>query len=139
MSHTDRFPAAVWSAARFLYDDRRTDLDVSDPGAVLASARTEIETAIPAMLRGDKAARQTIASLCAGAVAVKENASRSPEWIAATAPLRAACCQAQYNHAFDWARTKHSAIRRIARVLTSERKLTAANALWLFDQPREAA
>jgi hypothetical protein len=74
MSSADRFSAAVWLVARFLHDDRRTDLDVSDPIAVLEQARAEIDAAIAAMVRGENGARERVASLCAGAVAIKEDA-----------------------------------------------------------------
>jgi len=128
----DRFPAALWLAARFDMSERRADvLDVTRPDAVLASARLDIETEISAMLRGLKSS--TVAELCLGAVVLREVAPTAHEWVAATALLRSPCCQLQYNKAFDISRNRIAQIRRLASVLAGAGKISAAEALWVLD------
>jgi hypothetical protein len=111
---------------------------VTDPSAVLASARAEIETEISAMLRGLKSS--TVTELCLGAVVLREIAPTAREWILATAPLRSPCCQLQYNKSFDFSRKRLAQIRRLASVLAAAGKISAAQALWVLDsQPTRRA
>jgi hypothetical protein len=139
MSNVDRFPAAVWLAARLLYDGAQTDLDVSDPIAIFENARVEIAEAVAAMVRAEKGARKRVASLCAGAAAVRENAPRARDWISVSSPLRAPCCCGPYGAAFDWLAERHSSIRRVAHALAHDRRMTAKQALWLFNAKKLAA
>jgi hypothetical protein len=135
----DRFPAALWLAARFLYDDRRPDvLDATRPDDVLSSARVEIETEIAAMLRGHRS--DSVIAMCLAAVMLREIVPTAKEWIAATAPLRSPCAQRQYNKAFDFSRERMAQIRRLASVLAAAGQISAAQALWVLDsQPTRRA
>jgi hypothetical protein len=107
-------------------------LDVRRPDDVLATARTEIETEIAAMLRGDFS--HTVTSLCVGAICIREMAPTAREWIATTAPLRAPCCTRQYLRASDFVTKHFVAIRRVARSLAGSGYLSAAQALWVGDE-----
>jgi hypothetical protein len=121
-----------------LHTDKRPDLlDVRRPDEVLADARTEIERSISAMLRGDSS--HVVTSLCVGAICIREMAPTAKEWIASTAPLRSPCCQKQYLKASDFVTKHFVAIRRVARSLAGSGYLSAAQALWIADQPRQAA
>jgi hypothetical protein len=134
----DKFASALWLVGRFVYDARRPDfLDVTHPDEILKAARVEIDEEIGAMLKGHPGHRVT--SLCVGAIAIREMAPAAKEWIASTAPLRAPCCTRQYLKAHDFVGNHLVPIRRLARSLAGSRKMTAAQALWIADQPRQAA
>jgi hypothetical protein len=134
----DRFPAALWRVARFAQTERRPDsLDVTDPSTVLASVRLDIETEISAMLRGHKSS--TIVELCLGAIVIREIMPSAREWVAATALLRSPVAQRAYNSAFDFSREQMKNIRRVAKVLASAGKLSAAEVLWLLDDRKQQA
>jgi hypothetical protein len=139
MSSVDRFPASVWCVARWIYDGAKGDLDVSDPGAIFSNASAEIDAAIAAMVRGDAGARKKVASLCAGAAAVRENAPRAKDWISLSSPLRAPSCSAPYGAAFDWLASRHSSIRRVAHAPTHDRRMPASQAIWLYNMPQQRA
>jgi hypothetical protein len=139
VSNADRFPAAVWCVARWLYDGAHGNLDASDPIAIFANANTEIAEAVAAMVRGDAGARKRVASLAAGAAAVRENAPRAKDWISVSSPLRAPACAAPYNAAFDWLASRHSSIRRVAHSLINDRRMSAAQALWIYNMPTTQA
>jgi len=139
--HTRRFAAACWVVARWLYHRHDGDLDVRDPGAVLASAKREIDSAITARARGEPCNEDLIKLAC-GAVAVREIVPLAKEWNGATALLRSPAAERQYDAGHDFASDRRHVIIRVARVLANERKMSAPQALWLADQPapgRQAA
>jgi hypothetical protein len=130
-SVSDKLPACVWLAARWLFDDKRADdLELKED---LDATRAEIDTSIAAMLRGDKAALQTVRSLCAGAVMLREITPGAKAWLVLTAPLRAPACTNAYNWACAWAEGKYGHIRHLALSLAhaADRRLPAAQALWI--------
>jgi len=135
--HTRRFAAACWVVARWLYHLRDGGLDVTDRAAILESARQEIEAAIAAKSRGERYGENLI-ELCAGAVAVREIVPLAKEWNGATALLRSPTATKQYDVGHDFASDRRHVIIRTARVLADKGRMSAAQALWLADQPAPA-
>jgi hypothetical protein len=135
-----RFAAACWVVARFLYSRRDDDLDCTDP-AIIATARWEIDRTIAKKLGGESCGEDLI-ELCVGACAVRDCCPSARAWVGATALLRSSAAARSYDIGFDFAADRRHVIARIARVLAHEGHMTAAQALWLVDQPlpqRQAA
>jgi hypothetical protein len=128
----DRYPCAVWLAARFLFQPSAGELSVADPSAILAAIGAEIEREIKSMLRGGQSNK--VIELCCGAVALR-GCVYSPEWTAATALLRSPVATRQYSAAQDFCDQRQHMIERVAKVLTREGKLSAAEARWIADEP----
>jgi hypothetical protein len=89
------------------------------------------------MLRGDTS--HVVTSLCVGAICIREMAPTAKDWISATALLRSPACQRQYLKSSDFVTKHFVAIRRVARSLAGSGYLSANQALWIADQPRQAA
>jgi MOSC domain-containing protein YiiM len=129
----DRYPAALWLAARFLFEPSAAELNVSDPDDILARVGVEIEDEIKRMLHGGKS--DAVTAMCCGAAAVRRHAPATQEWIGRTALLRSPCARREYDKACDFVDERQDMIGRVARVLSREGKLSAAEALWIADEP----
>jgi hypothetical protein len=132
--HVKRFAAACWVTARFLYHRHGDDLDITNPASILAKARREIDATLAAKARGEPC-NEDLIELCVGAIAVRECCPLAKEWNGTTALLRSPCAERQYDRGFKFAGDQRIVFTRIARVLADTGKMSAAQALWLADQP----
>jgi len=130
---TDYHSAAYWLAGRAVLTARRpqplTDLDISEPDAVLAAAGKEIADTLAAH-HTDAA----LLSLAVGAAAQREGAARNAAWSDAVAPLP------RRRDARQFVANERQAIERLARALLAERKLSADMVSWILNaKPQKLA
>jgi hypothetical protein len=127
---SDRFPAAVWLTARFLFSPSAAELNVSDPDDIFARVGVEAETEISKMLRGGNSIAVQ-SRRCAAALSPFDITHR----LAASALLRSPVATKQYLEAIEFCDERQDMIQRLAKVLAREGKLAAHEALWIADEP----
>jgi hypothetical protein len=135
--HSPAYYLAGETALAFKQLGELADLSVKNPEDVLADVSREIEIAYSEFPKAITSQQQRDACMAVlvGAMAQRQGAALSAEWNAVTTPLfqllMAAHRMNRESRQFvidDW-----PGIKRLARALASERKLSASQVRWLLD------